>query len=205
MKKTILSRLTDITRIRNRAAFADVEHQIKKHKYGSDAFMRIIEDRYSCHSFTHAHVSASKLEMILDAGRMAPTAHNNQPVHIWVIKGEEAIGRLREVHPCFGAPVVLAVGCKKDEAWVRECDGKNAAETDAAIVMTHLMLTATDVKLANLWIFDFDPAKMRALFPETDGYEITGLLAVGHPSSEEGKPTELHEVRKTMEELVTEL
>ena len=203
MKRKLFSRLGDISKVNSRAAFSDVEQQIKKHKYGSDAFMSIVEDRYTCHAFNHYPVSASKLQMILDAGRMAPSEHNCQPVHIWVVKEEEALERLRKVHPCYGAPVVLVVGSKKEEAWVRG-DGKNAAETDAAIVLTHLMLTATDARLANAWIGDFDPALLHQQLPETDGYEVYSLLAIGHPAAN-GKPTDLHEIRKPLEEIVTEL
>ena len=205
MKKKIFSRLTDLTHLKNRASFADIEKHIKKHKYGSDAFMQILESRYSCHSFNHYPVSASKLEMILEAGRMAPSAGNCQPVRIWVVKSEEALSRLREVHPCYGAPVVLIVGCRNEEAWVRPSDGINAAKTDAAIVLTHLMLTATDAGLANMWIWDFDPGKIRELLPETRDHGIYGLLAIGHPSSVEGRPTELHDQRKSLKELVIEL
>ena len=78
MKKKLTSRLGDISKIMNRAAFADVDSQIVKYKYGSDAFMRILESRYSCHAFTNAHVSDSKLKMILEAGRLAPSAMNLQ-------------------------------------------------------------------------------------------------------------------------------
>ena len=104
MTSKLLSKLNDITKITRRAAFSDMEQQIKKYKYGSDAFMRILESRYSCHAFTKTPVSASKLEMILDAGRMAPSAKNLQPTRIWVVKSEEALAKLHQVHPCYGAP-----------------------------------------------------------------------------------------------------
>ncbi|MBR4809493.1 MAG: nitroreductase family protein [Bacteroidales bacterium] len=199
MKKGILS---DISKIMNRAAFADVDHKITKYKYGSDAFMRILESRYSCHSFSNTPVSDSKLEMILEAGRMAPSAKNLQPTRIWVVKSEEALARLRTVHPCYGAPLVLIVGCRNEEAWVRESDGVNAAKTDASIVLTHLMLTATDAGLANMWIWDFDPSKVREVLPETREHGIYALLAVGYPAKGEGNPTELHSQRKPLEEMV---
>ena len=179
MKKKFLSRLADITKVHQRAAFADVEEQIKRKKYGSDAFMQILQNRYSCHAFNHYPVSASKLEMILEAGRLAPSAKNLQPTRIWVIKSEEA--------------------------WTRESDGVNAAKTDAAIVLAHLMLTATDAGLANMWIWDFDPRKVREVFPEMREHGIYGLLAIGHPAAGEGRPTELHEVRKSLDQIVTEL
>ena len=205
MKGKLLKRLGDISRVVKNADFVDMDHQIKKHKYGSDAFMRILESRYSCHAFTHHPVSESKLEMILDAGRMAPSAANNQPTRIWVVKSEEALARLRTVHPCYGAPVVLVVGCRNEEAWLRPYDGVNAAKTDAAIVLTHLMLTATDVGLANMWIWDFDPSKVREVLPETREHGVYALLAIGHPAAGEGKPTELHDKRKPLKDLVKEL
>ena len=205
MKKGFLSRLSDITKIGSRASFSDVEQKITKYEYGSDAFMQILANRYSCHSFTNYPVSDSKLKMILEAGRLAPSARNLQPTRIWVVRSEDALARLRTVHPCYGAPVVLIVGCRNEEAWVRESDGINAAKTDAAIVLTHLMLTATDAGLANMWIWDFDPRKIREVLPETREHGVYGLLAIGYPSDGEGQPTELHSVRKSLEDMVIEL
>lgn len=205
MKKGFISRFNDIGKILNRAAFSDVDQKITKYHYGSDAFMRILESRYSCHSFDSYPVSDSKLNMILEAGRLAPSAKNLQPTRIWVVKSEEALARMRSLHPCYGAPVVLVVGCRNEEAWVRESDGVNAAKTDAAIVLTHLMLTATDMGLANMWIWDFNPSKIREVFPEMREHGIYGLLAIGYPNPDEGKPTELHAVRKSLEEMVTTL
>ena len=205
MKKKISSRFSDISKVLNRAAFSDVQQTITKYEYGSDAFMRILRSRYSCHAFGKAHVSESKLKMILEAGRLAPSAGNHQPTRIWVVRSEDALARLHSVHPCYGAPIVLVIGCRNEEAWIRPSDGINAAKTDAAIVLTHLMLTATDAGLANMWIWDFDPGKMREVFPEMREHGIYALLAIGHPATADGKPTELHAQRKPLEELVTTL
>ncbi len=205
MKLNFLSRISDTAKIKSRAAFSDVDQKITKYKYGSDAFMRILESRYSCHSFSNYPVSDAKLKMILEAGRMAPSAKNLQPTRIWVVRSEEALARLRTVHDCYGAPMVLIVGCRNEEAWTRESDGVNAAKTDAAIVLTHLMLTATDAGLANMWIWDFDPHKIREVLPETREHGVYALLAIGHPAAGEGNPTELHSVRKSLDELVTTL
>ena len=202
---SFLSRLSNIGKIMNRASFADVNHKITKYKYGSDAFMRILESRYSCHAFGNYPVSEDKLNMILEAGRMAPSAKNLQPTRIWVVKSEEKLAALRKVHPCYNAPVVLIVGCRNEEAWVRDSDGVNAAKTDAAIVLTHLMLTATDAGLANMWIWDFDPGKIREALPETREHGIYALLAIGHPAKGEGAPTELHSVRKPLDQMVITL
>jgi nitroreductase len=205
MKQNFLTRMSNIGKTAHRAAFSDVEQHIKKFKYGSDAFMRILESRYSCHSFSNYPVSESKLEMILEAGRLAPSANNCQPTRIWVVKSQDALARLRTVHPCYNAPVVLIVGCRNEEAWVRPSDGVIAAKTDAAIVLTHLMLTATDAGLANMWIWDFNPSKIREALPETKEHGVYALLAIGHPASGAGQPTELHSVRKSLDQLVREI
>lgn len=205
MKNKRFGRISDLGKIMNRAAFADVEQQLTKYMYGSDAFMRILASRYSCHSFSDSPVSESKLEMVLEAGRLAPSAKNLQPTRIWVVKSEDALARLRAVHPCYGAPIVLIVGCRNEEAWIRESDGVNAAKTDAAIVLTHLMLTATDAGLANMWIWDFNPSKVREALPETREHGVYALLAIGYPADGEGKPTELHFDRKPLKELVITL
>lgn len=205
MKNSFFSRLSNIGKLHNRAAFSDIDQKITKYKYGSDAFMRILESRYSCHAFSSVPVSDTKLQMILEAGRMAPSAKNYQPTRVWVVKSEEALARLHKVHPCYGAPVVLVVGCRNEEAWIRESDGVNAAKTDAAIVLTHLMLTATDAGLANMWIWDFDPSKVREALPETREHGIYALLAIGHPAKGEGDPTQLHSERKPLDKMVTYL
>lgn len=206
MKKKFFSRIFDMDKILHRAAFSDVDQKITKYNFGSDAFMQILQSRYSCHAFEPRYpVPDSKLNMILEAGRLAPSAKNLQPTRIWVVRSEEALSRLRTVHSCYDAPVVLIVGCRNEEAWVRESDGINAAKTDAAIVLTHLMLTATDAGLANMWIWDFDPSKVREALPETREHGIYGLLAIGHPKDGEGRPTDLHTVRKPLEEIVINL
>ena len=202
MKNSFFSRLG---KIGHRAAFSDIDEKITKYHYGSDKFMQILESRYSCHSFDSYPVPESKLQMILEAGRLAPSAKNLQPTRIWVVKSEEALARLHKVHHCYGAPVVLIVGCRNEEAWVRECDGINAAKTDAAIVLTHLMLTATDAGLANMWIWDFDPKAIREALPETRDHGIYAMLAIGLPAEEKGAPTELHSERKPLEKMVITL
>ena len=81
MKWNFLSRFSNIGKIMNRAAFSDVDQKITKYQYGSDAFMRILESRYSCHSFDSYPVSDTKLNMILEAGRLAPSARNTQTAY----------------------------------------------------------------------------------------------------------------------------
>ena len=167
-------------------------------------FLELAGKRYSCREFSSRPVSDSEVAKMLDAARLAPTARNMQPIHVWALRSEEALSRIRPLHTLFDAPLVFMVGYKADESAVRTCDGKNWGETDASIVGTHLMLEAADLELGCTWVGSFDPAKVLEAFPETAGYEITALFAVGYPAVNAG-PSERHSIRKSMEEFVTEL
>ena len=203
MPKGVFKYLGDISRIHHRAAFADVQQKIDKHK-GSNAFLELATNRFSCREFNHHPVSSFKLAKILEAARVAPSAKNLQPVHVWALTSEDALARIRPIHTMFNAPVVIMVGFKLSEGWTRACDGKNWAETDATIAGTHIALAAADLELGCTWVGSFDPKKVREAFPETEGYEIASLFAIGHPAAA-AAPSERHSVRKSMEEFATEI
>ena len=202
MKKSIFHKLSDITIIHHRAAFADVEKRIASQE---SVFMTLARNRYSCRNFSDAPVSDTEISHIIEAARLAPSAENKQPVHVWVLRSPEALSKLdSSTQYRYGAPVVFMVGCNPKAAWVRKYDGKNGAEIDAAIVGTHIMLEAAALGLGNVWVGSFDPEKIAADFPETAGYEIVALFPVGHPAKDDA-PGPRHAERVSKEEFVTEL
>ena len=168
-------------------------------------FNNVLNRRYSCRAFASQTVEQEKVDRVLEAGRIAPTAVNKQPIHIWAVSNPETLEAIKGVtRSNYGAPLILVVGCRPDEAWVRRYDGKNGAEVDAAIVATYLMLAAENEGLATLWVGSFDPALLREILPGTEGYELVAMINVGCPA-EESEPSTMHGERKTLEELVTEL
>ena len=166
-------------------------------------FNDVITQRYSCRSFSSQSIAQEKIDRILAAGRIAPTAVNKQPIHIWAVSRPETLEAIKGVtRSNYGAPLMLVVGCRPAEAWVRRYDGKNGAEVDAAIVATYLMLAAENEGLATLWVGSFDPALLRDILPGTEGYELVAMINVGYPA-EGCEPSAMHGVRKSVEELVT--
>lgn len=150
-------------------------------------FLTLAQERYSCRKFTAEAVPQAQIDAILEAARLAPTAANRQPIHVWVARSPEALAKIDSATQYrYGAPVVFMVGCRKADAWVRKYDGKNGAEVDAAIVGTHIMLAASALGLGNVWVGSFDPAVLAAAFPETDGYELVCLFPVGHADAGPG-------------------
>ena len=168
-------------------------------------FNTVLQRRYSCRAFSPKPVEQEKVDRILDAGRIAPTAVNKQPVHVWAVSSPETLEAIKGVtRSNYGAPQLLVVGCRPADAWVRRYDGKNGGEADAAIVATYLMLAAENEGLATLWVGSFDPALLKGILPGTDDYELVAIINVGYPSTE-SLPSEMHRSRISMEEFVTKL
>lgn len=166
-------------------------------------FTTLIQNRYSCRAFAARAVGQEKVDRILEAGRIAPTAVNKQPVHIWAVSDPDTLAAIKDVtRSNYGAPLILVVGCRPSDAWVRRYDGKNGAEVDAAIVATYLMLAAENEGLATLWVGSFNPTLLAGLLPGTDGYELVAMINMGY-ASEESKPSEMHGKRVEMGKFVT--
>lgn len=200
MKNKFIQKINDITNLHKRAAFSDLPDRLPDKE---SVFQALARERYSCRKFKEIPLTEVQINHILEAARLAPTAANKQPVHVWVVKSPEALEKLKGATDyTYGAPVVFMVGAKPDAAWVRKYDGKNGAEIDAAIVGAHIMLEASALGLGNVWVGSFDPAKIKADFPETGDYEMVCLFPVGVPAMEPGPN---HGKRQTKEEFVSEL
>ena len=200
MKKTFWDRISDITHIHRRAAFVDLPERTGTKE---TAFQTLAKDRYSCRSFKDTPLTEEQVRQILEAARVAPTAANKQPVHVWVVRSPEGLEKLKGATDyTYGAPAVFMVGAKPDAAWVRKYDGKNGAEVDAAIVGTHIMLAASDLGLGNVWVGSFDPARIKADFPQTEGYEVVCLFPVGVPAAAAGPN---HAQRQPLGQFASEL
>ena len=163
-------------------------------------FFDVIEKRYSVRGYRPEPVEDDKLEKILEAGCLAPTAHNNQPFQIFVIHTQDHGEELRKIYGrewFRQAPLLLCICGVPAQGWVRGYDKRSYLEVDAAIVMDHMILAATALGLGTCWI---------AAFNATAASEFLGLPAeivpllftpLGYPADERA-PRE----RKTRSELV---
>jgi nitroreductase len=168
-------------------------------------FQTLSAARYSLRKFSPAPVEEEKLALILESGRNAPTAHNNQPQRIFVLQSPEA---LEKADACtsmhFHAPMTLVVAYDPEAAWKREHDGKNHGEIDAAIAVTQMMLQAADLGLGTTYVGMFEPEKLLEAFPEMAGLMPIAMLPLGYPA-ENARPSRLHGDRIPTEEMVTYL
>ena len=83
-----------------------------------------------------------------------------------------------------------------EEAWVRK-DGRSHLDVDAAIVMDHLILAATDEGLGTCWIANFDVVAAREVFEVRAGEVPLLLTPLGH-AADRPRPRE----RRRLDSLV---
>ncbi len=166
-------------------------------------FIKLAEERYSCRAISDKPVEAEKVEKILEAGRIAPTAANRQPIHFWVLCGEQASENVKQTTRCdFGAFLFFVVGVKKEEAWLRPFDGHNFADVDGAIAATHMMLEIQDLGLNTTWVGHFDAQKLSEFYPDMKEYELIAMFPTGY-AAENGGPAPKHLQRKETGEITT--
>lgn len=166
----------------------------------------LVRARYSCRAFDGARsVEPEKLAAVVEAARVAPTAVNRQPFHVWRLASDDA--RAAVAGTCrftFGAPEFLLVGAKAEEAWTRKFDSANFACVDASIAATQMMLAAADLGLGSTWVACFDAPALQEALPETAGYDLVAVFPIGYPAPD-AAPAEQHGRRKPVGELYSEL
>jgi nitroreductase len=167
-----------------------------------DTFATLIKERYSVRQFGEEPVEQEKLDALLEAARIAPTAHNNQPQRIKVLSAPEDLALIDEFTPCrFGAPLVFVVAYDREAAWKRPFDGADSGIVDASIVTTHLMLQAKDLGLGSVWVMYFDAVKARELLKLPDDIIPVAVLPVGYPATD-AHPSPFHDKRVPLAEIL---
>lgn len=150
------------------------------------SFMELAKARYSVRSFKNTPVEQDKIDAILEAARIAPTAKNSQPQKIYVLKSKEAVEKINTVCRCiYGAPLVFAVGYEKSRIF-GESEERHYGfgEVDSTIVTTHMMLEAQEQGLGSCWVGLFHDEEVRGLFDIPDNVRITALMPMGYPADD---------------------
>lgn len=165
-------------------------------------FITLAQKRYSVRKFMEKAVEQEKLDLILKAGQLAPTAANFQPQRILVLNEEAELKKLRECTQYhFNAPLALLVCYDKNVSWRRKNDGKNSGDIDASIVATHMMMEAADIGIGSTWVMYFDPQRTREVYRLPDHVEPVALLVMGYPA-EDAVPSGTHGQREDIGQTV---
>jgi len=162
-------------------------------------FLELAKKRYSCRAYRSDPVENDKLQKVLEAARLAPTACNLQPFQLIVIhtKGREAdLRRIYSSSWFTQAPLIICACGIPSESWRRR-DGKNYCEVDVTIAMDHLILAATNLGIGTCWIGAFNPDSAREILGLPDDVEPIAFTPLGYTADGPG-----HKSRKSLNEIV---
>ena len=102
-------------------------------------FDEVIRNRYACKKFDGKAVEREKLDAILEAGRLAPTAKNLQEQRIYVVQSESGLAKIDKLTPCrYGAKTVAVVAFDRNNVFTYPGGTRNSGAEDASIVAAHM-------------------------------------------------------------------
>jgi nitroreductase len=153
------------------------------------AVLDAISRRYSCRSYRDKGIEQDKLDCILEAARLAPSAKNTQDWRFVVVMDRDTKRRVAgttnrpEVFEKAGA--IIAACSNSDD--VMRC-GQAIGPIDVAIALEHISLQAADLGLGTCWIGSFDADEVRQILGIPDDIIIVELMALGYPAGSKPEP-----------------
>lgn len=160
----------------------------------SSSFLELVAARRSIRKYKDLPVERGKLEICLEAARLAPSACNAQPYR-WVVIDAPALknkfcadvfsGVYAACKFAAAAPVMAAVVADtgKLSAWLgNQVQGTNFRLMDIGIAAEHFVLAAAEQGLGTCWLGWFDAKAAARQLGLGAGRKVEILIAVGYPA-----------------------
>ncbi|MCR4436003.1 MAG: nitroreductase family protein [Clostridiales bacterium] len=158
-----------------------------------------IQGRRSIRQYSDRPVEDEKLEKVLEAARLSPSAGNGQAWKFVVVRDEAK--RIKLAEAAGGqlfvkqAPVFIAA-CGTDPEKVMMC-GQHRYTIDLSIAMAYLILEAHEQGLGTCWLGRFDEERVKEILEIPDQVRVVAVTPLGYPAeSPAPRP------RKQLEEIV---
>ena len=161
--------------------------------------MTAIKMRRSIRHYKDKLLEEEKLDRVLEAGRLAPSAGNLQEWKFIVVKDKGTREKLA-LAACnqkfiSEAPVVI-VACATVTDYAMEC-GQLAYPIDVAIAVDHITLKAVEEGLGTCWIGSFNEEEVKKILGIPENIKVVTMLTIGYPDYVPGSRK-----RKRMEQIV---
>jgi nitroreductase len=150
----------------------------------------LLKKRKSVRKYKSQPVEAEKLQQLLEAGRLAPTASNGQNWYCIVLRNPQLRSQMGEAcgnQAWVGqAPVNLVIcGANNRNMFC----GQPINPIDCSIALTLMMLKATELGLGTCWLGRFDAGKVRELLAIPAEDTIVAVTPLGYADEEpEARP-----------------
>jgi nitroreductase len=159
-----------------------------------------IKKRRSIRKYKETVVEQEKLNTVLEAARLAPSAANRQPWAFIVVTDPQMKERLRSSYNeewFIEAPVIIVACAVPEKAWHR-MDGEEYWKVDVAIALQNLVLAATELGLGTCWIADFNEEAAKKVLRIPEDVRVVAMTPLGYPDEEKGPVTR----RKSLNSIV---
>ena len=148
--------------------------------------MTAIRARRSIRSYREQPVEEGKLQAILEAGRLAPSAKNMQEWRYVVVRDPGLRAKLAEAangQTFVGEAPVVLVACAETDGHRMSC-GEVSYPIDVAISLDHMSLKAVEEGLGTCWIGAFDQGAVKKVLGIPADIRVVELMPLGYPASE---------------------
>lgn len=166
--------------------------------------------RESCRAYTGEKITKEQLEIILEAGRMSPSACNSQPWYFYAVIGEKIDAVTKGVQFFKTNPFaskagayVVVIGAKPNypERVGQSICGREFMENDIGMTVVSMAYQAADIGLGTCIIGAFNEKVVKEAIgmDKKDKRSIKLILAIGVPEKAEVRK----KTRKSLDEIVT--
>ena len=160
---------------------------------------KAIQTRRSVRKYQSAPVPEEKLKKVLEAARIAPSAHNAQDWKFVVVKDQEKRKALAEgAGQSFIAKspvIIVAIGLEPEHLL---SSGNPAYAINLAIAVDHMTLAAVEEGLGTCWIGAFSQEEVKKALNIPEDYQVVALLPLGFPAD-----LLKSKIRKSLKEIVS--
>jgi len=165
-------------------------------------FLELAKKRHSSRKYTEQTIEKEKLDLILEAARIAPSAHNQQAYKLIVVQTKDGLSKIAKAGNIYGAPLAIIVCEDKASAWINPFNERQLVSHDAVIATDHMMLQATELGVQSVWVCWFDPGVIKTEFDLEENFEAINILVLGYSNEAKSKPDSLVKARKPLSDLV---
>ena len=153
-----------------------------------------IQERRARRKFDPRPIEEDKIELLIEAMRLAPSCNNNQPWRVVVAKDRESLEKIKVALSrgnsyAKNAPVIFAV-CAKYEDDCHLNDRRDYFLFGCGLVVGEMMLQATELGLIAHPIAGYDPLMVKKNLNIPDDYVLITLVNIGYPGKDESMLSE---------------
>ncbi len=146
--------------------------------------MEAIKTRKSVRAYLDAPVDDEKLNSVMEAARLAPSAVNMQEWRFVIVRSPQVLTKLADAtggqSAVRSAPAVI-VACAETDGRVMKC-GQLAYPIDVAIALDHITLAAVELGLGTCWIGRFDEKEVKEILGIPEKIRVVELMPIGYPA-----------------------